>query len=85
MNEQMIAVAEFENELEAEIARGHLHAAGIRAILSKDDAGGMLPSLQDTGGVSVLVMPGEMRMAKAILHDTSRHNHPSGGPHHVTH
>jgi len=84
MNEHMISVAEFDNELEAGIARGHLEAAGIAAILSKDDAGGMLPSLQETEGVRVLVLPGEMRKAKAILHDKSQHNHLSGGPHHAT-
>ena len=84
MNEHMISVAEFENELEAEIARGHLESAGIDAIVSKDDAGGMLPSLQETEGVSVLVLPGELKKAKAILHNTSRYNHLPGGPHHVT-
>ena len=84
MNEHMISVAEFENELEAEIARGHLESAGINAILSKDDAGGMLPSLQETEGVSVLVLPGAMKKAKAILHDSSLYNHLTGGHHHVT-
>jgi hypothetical protein len=71
MNEQMISLAEYENEFEAEIARGHLKSAGIDAILSKDDAGGMLPSLLEAEGVSLLVRPEDIKRAKAILHEKS--------------
>ncbi len=71
VNEHMISIAEFENEFEAEIARGHLKSAGIAAILSRDDAGGMLPSLQETEGVGVLVLPKDLKKARAILHEKS--------------
>ncbi|MBX2991117.1 MAG: DUF2007 domain-containing protein [Bacteroidetes bacterium] len=64
-----IVIAEFENELEAEIAIGHLEAAGIEARLIKDDAGGMLPSLQQTSGVRVLVDEGKRQEAEAVLHE----------------
>lgn len=71
MNEHMISLAEYENEFEAEIARGHLKSAGIDAIVSKDDAGGMLPSLQEAEGVSLLVRPGDVKRAGVILHERS--------------
>ena len=71
MNEQMMSLAEYENEFEVEIARGHLKAAGIDAMLSKDDAGGMLPSLLEAEGVSLLVRPEDMKRAKVILHEKS--------------
>jgi PAS domain S-box-containing protein len=62
-------IKDFENEFEAEIARGHLRSAGIDAILSKDDAGDMLPSLQETEGVSLLVLPEDRKKANALLHE----------------
>jgi len=71
MNEHMLSLAEFENEFEAEIARGHLKSAGIDAILSKDDAGGMLPSLQEVEGVSLLVRPEDVKRARVILRENS--------------
>jgi len=71
MNEHMLSLAEFENEFEAEIARGHLKSAGIDAILSKDDAGGMLPSLQEVEGVSLLVRDEDLKRARAILREKS--------------
>ena len=69
MADKRVVVAEFENELEAEIAIGHLEAAGIRGSLIKDDAGGMLPSLQQTGGVRVLVDESESELAQAVLQE----------------
>jgi hypothetical protein len=71
MYEHMIHIAEFKNEFEAEVACGHLKSAGIEAIVLKDDAGGMLPSLQETEGVSVCVLPEDMKRAKVILHEKS--------------
>ena len=64
-----VVVAEFENELEAELAIGHLKAAGIEAHLVKDDAGGMFPSLQQTEGVRVLVDEAHRQEAEKILHE----------------
>jgi hypothetical protein len=67
MYEQLIHLVEFDNELEAKVACEQLKSAGIKAIVLKDDAGGMLPSLQETEGVSVCVLPEDMKRAKAIL------------------
>ena len=71
MNEHMISLAAYESELEAEIARGHLESAGIDAIVSKDDAGGMLPSLQEAEGVHLLVWPKDRWRAWVVLQEKS--------------
>ncbi|HCA79646.1 MAG TPA: hypothetical protein DEP53_07930, partial [Bacteroidetes bacterium] len=55
VKEQRVVVGEYENELDAEIAKGHLKAAGIPAFILKDDGGGMLPSLQNAEGVQLVV------------------------------
>ena len=67
MNEQMVSIAEFNNEFEAELACGHLKAAGIHTMILKDDAGGMFPSLQETEGVRVLVPQKEKEQARRTL------------------
>jgi len=77
MKEQMMFLAEYANEFEAEIARGHLKSAGIYAILSRDDAGGMLPSLQEVEGVTLLVRPVDLKRARVILHEKSTTKQPS--------
>lgn len=69
MFEQMIPIAEFENEFEAEIACGHLRSAGIEAKVLKDDAGGMFPSLQETEGVHLLVSPDQKVKALQTLEE----------------
>jgi hypothetical protein len=66
-NQQQVAVQSFEDEFAAEIARGHLESEGIEAKVIKDDAGGMFPSLQQTGGVQVLVAEARLDEAKKIL------------------
>ena len=70
MYEHMTAIAEFENEFEAEIVSGHLKSAGIDAIVLKDDAGGMFPSLQGTEGVHLLVPQEQKENARRILEET---------------
>jgi hypothetical protein len=67
MKETQVVVGEYENELDAEIARGHLEASGIPASIIKDDGGGMLPSLQNTKGVQLLVAETQSENARKIL------------------
>jgi hypothetical protein len=69
MFEHMVHIAEFPNELEAEIACGHLKSTGIEAIVLKDDAGGMFPSLQGTEGVRLLVPRDQQEKAKKVLEE----------------
>ena len=72
MFEHMIHLADFKNEFEAEIACGHIKSAGIDAIVLKDDAGGMFPSLQGTEGVHLLVPQDQKENARRILEERTR-------------
>jgi hypothetical protein len=67
MEEKQVVVGKYENEIDAEIAKGHLEASGISASIIKDDGGGMFPSLQNTEGVQLVVAETQMEKAKEIL------------------
>ena len=67
MKEQQVVVGDYENEIDAEIAKGHLEASGISASIIKDDVGGMFPSLQDAQGVRLVVVESQKEKAKKIL------------------
>jgi len=67
MESDKIVVASFATELEAELAKGHLEAAGIEAAIVKDDGGGMFPSLQGTEGVELLVARSSEEQARRVL------------------
>ena len=68
MEEKQVVVSEYENEIDAEIAKGHLEASGISALIIKDDGGGMFPSLQNADGVRLVVAEAHKEKAKKILH-----------------
>jgi hypothetical protein len=67
VEKKQVVVSEYENEIDAEIAKGHLEASGIPASIIKDDGGGMLPSLQNTEGVQLVVDETQREKAKKIL------------------
>jgi hypothetical protein len=67
VEEKQVVVGEYENEIDAEIAKGHLEASGIPTSITKDDGGGMLPSLQNTKGVQLVVAETQREKAKKIL------------------
>jgi len=67
MKEKEVVVGDYENEIEAEIAKGHLEASGVLAFVMKDDAGGMFPSLQDAQGVRLVVPEAQREKAIKIL------------------
>lgn len=52
---------------EAEVVRGRLQSAGVKAIVLADDAGGMEPPLALTLGVRLLVDEKDVAAAKRIL------------------
>ena len=68
MNE-LTAVGEFENRIEAEIAQGLLTDAGIESIVKADDCGGMLMgvSLIRKGGVKIIVSVEMAEKAQDVL------------------
>ena len=67
MEEKQVVVGEYENEIDAEIAKGHLESSGIQASVIKDDGGSMLPSMQITEGVQLVVNETQSEKAKKIL------------------
>ena len=69
MEEKQVVVGEYENEIDAEIAKGHLESSGITASVIK--GGGMLPSLQYTEGVQLVVDERQSEQAKNILQEKS--------------
>jgi hypothetical protein len=62
----LVSVRTFLNRIEAELAMSALEAAGIEATLSRDDCGGVRPSLW-LSGVELLVRPEDFRRATDIL------------------
>jgi len=67
VEQKQVVVGEYENIIDAVIAQGHLEALGISASIIKDDGGGMLPSLQKTKGVQLVVTESQKKKAKKIL------------------
>jgi hypothetical protein len=65
MEEKQVVVGEYENEIDAEIAKGHLKSSGIKSSVIK--GGGTLPSLQNTEGVQLVVDEARSEEAKKIL------------------
>jgi nucleoside phosphorylase len=61
-----VVVRQFMSTVDAELAQGALHAAGIDAMVSADDCGGMRPHLQ-VGRVALLVRPEDVEEATRIL------------------
>lgn len=66
MLSEPIVVRQFMSTIEAELARGALNAAGIEAMVSTDDCGGMRPHMQ-VGRASVLVRPEDVEHANSVL------------------
>jgi hypothetical protein len=62
----LVVVGTFLNRVDADLAQGALEAAGIEAIVSADDAGGLRPGLW-LGGVRLLVRAEDAEQAGAIL------------------
>lgn len=64
--EDLQVVRTFINNIDAELARGALQAAGIDSIIRADDCGGTRPHLW-MGGVELLVRQDDVARAEEIL------------------
>ncbi len=62
----LVIVRTFINRIEADLALTALQAAGIEAVLQRDDCGGVRPSLW-LSGVEMLVRPEDFRRARDVL------------------
>jgi len=67
MSSELVVLEEYTNLGQAEVIRAMLEASGIDAIIVKDDAGGMAPSLQIFVGVRILVRVEDLEMAEQVL------------------
>lgn len=65
--EDMVPVAVYSNEIEAELAQATLAAAGIESFLKFEDLGGMIPSLLQTEGVALFVRRDQYAEAQTVL------------------
>ena len=67
MSDEVVVLKTFNNEIEAGMAQQVLQEAGMTAFVSKDDAGGMEPQLQQTNGVRLVVTRADARRAHKLL------------------
>jgi len=68
MSHSLVTLITFPTRIEAEIAKSTLEAAGIKAMVSADDAGGMLPTpFAYTSGAELTIREQDREKAKAIL------------------
>ncbi|MDQ5844360.1 MAG: DUF2007 domain-containing protein [Acidobacteriota bacterium] len=67
MEEEVVVLKTFNNEVDAEMAQQMLRDAGVKCFVSKDDAGGMEPQLQGTVGVRLMVNRADAESAQQIL------------------
>jgi hypothetical protein len=63
---ELVVVATFLNQIEADMAKGILETADIESMISADDAGGLRPHLW-MGGVRLLVRVEDAEQAAKIL------------------
>jgi hypothetical protein len=62
-----VRIRTFPSKFEAEMARGLLESAGVRAWLASDDAGGAYPFQLSGGGVQLMVVAADAAAAEELL------------------
>jgi putative signal transducing protein len=67
MPEETIVLKVFATEIDASMAKDVLDDEGIKALVFKDDAGGMEPHLRRSNGVRLVVKRGDAERARRIL------------------
>jgi hypothetical protein len=66
-HEALVVAATYLTEIDADLARSALDAAGIDSMVRADDCGGVSPGLTFTRGVQVLVRSEDAERAAQIL------------------
>ena len=62
-----VVIRTFQIEHEADLALAILEAHGVRAVVLRDNAGGMLPMLQALFQIRLVVAPEDADLARQIL------------------
>jgi hypothetical protein len=70
----LVTIRTFVDELEANLAKSRLQAAGIESMLGRDDCGGMRPSLTSAQGIKLVVRSGDAKRAAAVLTDEDKNS-----------
>ena len=69
MPDDISVIKVYDDEMEASMAQQVLENAGINSFIQKDDAGGLAPSLQLTGGVSLIVNQDDAERAVELIRE----------------
>ncbi|MBC8383158.1 MAG: DUF2007 domain-containing protein [Candidatus Cloacimonetes bacterium] len=69
-NEMLLEV--FDDRIEAELLEGLLKSSGIECFIVSDDCDGMMPQLQLTEGVGVVINKADKEEAMKILEDVKK-------------
>jgi hypothetical protein len=64
---ELVPIRTFVTRIDAELAKGALHAAGIESMISADDSGGTRPHLWASLGVRLLVREADLEEAESVL------------------
>jgi len=67
-----VCIQTYSTIAEAEMAKGILESNGIHAMVSADNIGGLIASLDLTGGVKLLVLEEFAKRANEILDETTK-------------
>jgi len=76
---ELVVVRTFLNDADAEVALTALQAAGIEAMIKRDDCGGIHRELW-MGGIGLVVRAEDAQTANEILETTAEVTAPSGLP-----
>jgi hypothetical protein len=63
----LVTIRTFDDELEANLAKSALQAARIDCMISRDDCGGMRPSLSVGSAIKLLVRADDADQANEVL------------------
>ena len=69
MSDEISVIKVYDDEMEASMAQQVLENAGIKVTLLKDDGGGLMPSLQMTEGVTLVVNKDDEARAMELVQD----------------
>jgi len=68
--EKLVTIRTYQERTEAELAKDYLESCDIDAIISGDDAGGMMPNMTSNIGLArLLVRPDDAEEAERLLED----------------
>lgn len=74
LGENEIILEVFDEKIEAELLEGLLKSSGIECYIVSDDCDGMMPQLQLTEGVGVVINKEDKEIAMKILDDVKKRN-----------